>query len=955
MSATSEAPADAGAAGGPRPSRGSRWRAALRLARRQVRRDWRTSLLVTALVALPLAAVAAGAVSYDSHQPGPGQDARAEVGKTAAWLQIVGAPDPTRQQWLDDPSVLSYSGSGSEDEPPTSVSGVVPAGTELLTLTQANAGVETRGGTADLSAVIGDVGDQRLDGRLQLIEGARPLGTSDAAISPGALERLGAHVGDTLTLTDPRATFTISGVMKVAKDPEATTRIFLPNAPSVAALADAPTATTWFSIGWAPATADEVFGLNHEGFIAYAPKLAADPGKAGSAGTGARSELLVLSGLTAAGLAFSAYLVALLAGAALSVSARRQQQQLAIAASVGAERRDVFLVILLQGAALGLTGGAVGIAAGVGIGAWLNAATATGAVNAPWGLHVPWLALSGLLIFSVAVGLLAALFPARNASRQNVLAALRGTRRPVILDRARPVWGLAMIVLGVALTAIGALAVLWTGSQPQSEATAAISAVAIGVIIAGPIVMQLGVILAGHWLITLIAKGLGRIGVGARVAGRDAAANPSRIVPAFGAIAACAFLASAAFGAIGTVNGADARGWAYSAPLGDASVFLYADDAQPPSDAETAQAAEAARGAAQATGASHIAEVGQLRAVDSGAPGHAPDEIVPRPVLQRYVDCTTLPDGDPGLNSCAWPALAALGQANGYSVGIDVVAADDLAAVLGGGVSAGALDVYRHGGAVVTDDRWLNDDDEFVVNEWEFRQLDAAYEAMGKEPLTPHDSTAIPGALAHPPFPLAGHQVFVAPDTADALGLDYRTGMFILSFDGTPSRETLDRLSADLDAAQQRLIGAGGIGFGSSYEQGPPDSTPWYALVGGGTAVLVIGAAAIAVGLSRLERRGDDATLAAVGASPRLRRSVSFWQGLIVAGLGCVTGAVAGLLPVAGTILASRGKYAEPFTLLDAPWPLIAALAVGLPLLLAAASWLVPPRRADLTRRAAIA
>ena len=84
---------EAAAASAPRPpmrrARGPRWRAALRMAARQVRRDGRTSVLVAALVALPLAGVSTAAVYYDSHQPTLEQQFPAEVGQTDARLESV--------------------------------------------------------------------------------------------------------------------------------------------------------------------------------------------------------------------------------------------------------------------------------------------------------------------------------------------------------------------------------------------------------------------------------------------------------------------------------------------------------------------------------------------------------------------------------------------------------------------------------------------------------------------------------------------------------------------------------------------------------------------------------------------------------------------------------------------------------------------------------------------------
>ncbi|MFP3607868.1 hypothetical protein, partial [Paraburkholderia sp. SIMBA_053] len=68
-------------------------------------------------------------------------------------------------------------------------------------------------------------------------------------------------------------------------------------------------------------------------------------------------------------------------------------------------------------------------------------------------------------------------------------------------------------------------------------------------------------------------------------------------------------------------------------------------------------------------------------------------------------------------------------------------------------------------------------------------------------------------------------------------------------------------------------------------------------------------------------------------------------------GFGTLAGAVAGVLPPIGFAIQSRGVLLIP----DIPWGVLALLAVALPLAIAAVSWLIPPRRAELTRRTAIA
>ncbi len=93
--------------------------------------------------------------------------------------------------------------------------------------------------------------------------------------------------------------------------------------------------------------------------------------------------------LLSAAAVFAGYLVVLLAGAAFSVSARRQQRALAVAASVGASRSDIFRVVALQGTVLGVVGGVVGAALGVSLGILALHLLDDGAVSSFWGVHIP--------------------------------------------------------------------------------------------------------------------------------------------------------------------------------------------------------------------------------------------------------------------------------------------------------------------------------------------------------------------------------------------------------------------------------------------------------------------------------------------------------------------------------------------------------------------------------------
>lgn len=115
----------------------------------------------------------------------------------------------------------------------------------------------------------------------------------------------------------------------------------------------------------------------------------------------------------------------------------------------------------------------------------------------------------------------------------------------------------------------------------------------------------------------------------------------------------------------------------------------------------------------------------------------------------------------------------------------------------------------------------------------------------------------------------------------------------------------------------------------------------------GRSALIALASSAIAIGLARFDGRQDDATLSALGAGRVVRKSFAFWQAIIIAGIGSVLGAATGLVPA--WALSAIGLPFEP------PWLLIGSAVVGLPLLIAAGSWLLATRSKVSARRVSIA
>lgn len=116
-------------------------------------------------------------------------------------------------------------------------------------------------------------------------------------------------------------------------------------------------------------------------------------------------------------------------------------------------------------------------------------------------------------------------------------------------------------------------------------------------------------------------------------------------------------------------------------------------------------------------------------------------------------------------------------------------------------------------------------------------------------------------------------------------------------------------------------------------------------VLGGLGAVLMLGGTLTATFLALSDARPDLTTLAAVGASPGLRRGVAAAYALVVGVVGALLGALAGLVPgiavtypLTGDSWLTADADGEPLPdqFLEIPWLLVAAVVIGLPLLTAA-------------------
>lgn len=945
------ADADAGAAAATaarRPAHASsrtiRWRVATRLARRQVRRAWGSSLLVVLLVMLPIAGMAAAAVLVDSSQGTPEERVRAELGQMQAWVQPSWPAGSQTYQSPTEPTWTSSYDQGAGAEVPVDPFAALPAGTEAIEVSEGRERVRTADGIGAFSARGGAVWDERFEGRYALVSGRAPVGADEVLVTAAALDRLDATVGGTVELVDSEQTVTITGVIDVVRWPRSESGIVFADAARYGN-------SQWFlpelSLDW-----DDVLALNDAGIAVYSRDVVLNPPTLTMGDPGyqeydpywaAMGTLLLTLGIAGGA---AAYVVIMLSGAAFAVAARRQQRALAIAASVGATSRDIHRTVLLQGTVLGLIGGAIGIGAGIGL-AWIlmTVTTSSGFSMAYWGFHVPWLLLAGILLFAVIVGTISALVPARTVARADVIGALRGARRPQKVDARRPIWGSVMILVGVGITVLAGIGAAWlVTAYEEVPWDSPLRWIIPSGIIVGPVLAQLGIVLSGRWLLWLASLVLSKLSLAARLASRDAVANASRTVPAFAAIGATVFVGVFAVAQSSMAIASQARTWSYSAPVGSATVEFYPTDweAGPLTPEQAQDAIAAAEQLATESGAERTAVI--QTQVSPWDYAQASSTEVPF-AMARYPDAVKLTaDSDAGDEIFT-------GDPNDN---LSFIAADDLEATLGVRLTDAQRDDYRAGAALVLDPRLVTSgavalaawtgadfvDGRVPGNSWVSGADESLADPLWEKRIDAIVVDALPQLIT----------VAMSPDTAAGLDIQAQPKRLVASFAVPPTTAQRDRMAALADSATTDVYS-----IWAYVENGPPAADAWVLPLLGGVSLLVLGASAVALALARYERRPDDATLSAVGGTRGLRRRVGFWQALVIAGFGTFAGVAAGILPPIGFVIQTQGNSYGELLLTDVPWGTLALFAVGLPLLIAVVNWLVPPRHPELTRRTVIA
>ncbi|TFC79164.1 FtsX-like permease family protein [Cryobacterium sp. TMS1-20-1] len=910
-------------------------RIAFRIARRMALQSRGRSALIALLVAIPVAGLVGITTVDASNTASPAERVMLELGSTEARVMIVASPDPKfTQDPLNDrswgPSDEAFNGEAAQSiEPePVTAAALFPAGTRLLSIRQANIVAETKNGLGSFTAVQGQPWDASFAGKWDVTNGSAPANDGEIMVTAATLDRLGATVGSTAVITAPEpGEFTIVGTIRSASLDDAAVSFYgLPGAFDGVLPDDSDLLTEWY-LPDTPLTWSQIGDLNPRGATVLSRSVLLDPPPVGSYpldGTVSLSffdSFLILLG------GFALFEVALLAGAAFTVGARTQQRTLATLASVGGDKRMLFRVMSFGGVILGAVGAGLGTLLGL-AGAWIfMQISANGSAARYPGFHLDLLSLLIIAAFAVLAGWCAAAVPARAAGRIDVLGALRGALRPPRPTRRRPVAGIILLALGAIVAVTGGLVEL-AAYLPVYQVW--LANFGIGLIIAGPVIMQLGAVFLAPLILRWAAGLASRFGPGARLATRDVARNPGRSVPALAAIMSCVFVAAFAMSLISTFQVNSIKDYYYSVPEDTAWVSLNAYVDEPPYGTMLLESGPEVRNALD--GAFPDSRARLLNSVAN------PPSWVETPADDETATGSTAPVFayprlDPGT---ACPSDATRSEAghqedrtdircptpyyldpmmSSISEHIWVGDLADFAAILGVPVSDESRATLAAGGAVSTYQQYVVDDT--IHLDW-MATLDAT--------VAPARSVALAGSVQSPEHPLP-YAIFMLTETADSLELDHRPTMVVSSLNAAPTQAQQDQVQGAVTAVEPGLfvqVEPGPQAFGAS----------WSWVLVALTAIIALVTASITIGLARADGHRDNAVLTSLGASPRVRRAFGFWQAVVIVGLGSIIGVLLGLVPSLALSLTrdTAGQSLLPFT---PPWLQLALIVVALPAVVA--------------------
>ncbi|MFI8511385.1 ABC transporter permease [Streptomyces sp. NPDC085460] len=946
------------------------WRAAVRIARRDAWRAKGRSSLVLAMIALPILGVSAADLTIRSSELSVAEQLERSIGAADASFSDPGFggaalfQSPDGQQFYpakDEDGVPWPSGT-------TDLRKAIPAGARWISDTSGAAKLTTVHGLLQTDVRELKADDPLAKGITTLLDGRYPRANDEVIATTAFLEKSGLSVGSTVSARNFDRPYRIVGSYELPDTLTAAQITALPGAFLAPYAKAAEKAGALASVGTTSYlvqhdggfTWNNVKEINAKGVAVVSRAVRLDPpadsevplyqkdGWGDYRSSGAADAMLLASVATVVGLAMLE--ICLLAGPAFAVGARRSRRQLGLVGANGGSRSHIRAIVLSGGLVIGVAAAVVGTVLALILTLVLQPFLEDFMGQRFGAFDVRPLELLGIALLAVLTGLLAAIVPAVTASRQTVLASLTGRRGVRSTSKVLPVVGLVALLLGAAIALYGSVV------TDQFAIVAGGSALA-----------ELGVVAMTPAIVGLFGRTGRWLPLSPRLALRDAVRNRGRTAPAVAAVLA----AVAGTVAVATyTSSSDAQYRAeYTASLPHGAVSFFQMEEAGRDVPTVADAVQRYFSVETRADVSRVAVGKASCPAWGGGAGCGQYEVVVPPANVCPMWVATADGSDPSEKFTPeqrrtmmredWRCKQPSGGGGVYVDGGLLVGDARLLKVLGI-TDAGAAEALAAGKAVVFSKPLVAKDGTIGIKQ--ITDMKAADKAMAENKPAPGKVSSITAHLVPGDPKTYGLQVLMTPATAKAAGLTTVPVGAYFGTDAMPSSEQRQKLDAELATL--------GAGIDLTVEEGyVSDDSIFLIALTVFAGLVTIGAAGIATGLAQADAEADLKTLAAVGAPPRVRRTLSGFQCGVVAAMGVVLGSVAGLLPAMGLRLTEEreqirfheqtiaegwgGDLTPPYVPIVVPWETLAALLVAVPLGAALLAALVTRSKGAVARRAA--
>jgi putative ABC transport system permease protein len=582
--------------------------------------------------------------------------------------------------------------------------------------------------------------------------------------------------------------------------------------------------------------------------------------------------------------------IGLVASAAFTVMAQRRQRALGMLASLGATESDVRFVLLVDGLVAGVAGAILGAAIASGLWFWYYPHLEIATAHRTDPLNLPWAAVVIGMLLAVATSVIAAAWPGRAVSKVPVVAAISGrVAAPHAITRS-PRTGLLFLVGGLFVLFFSGG---WNGGGGDAY-----------LVIAAMIACVIACALLAPFAVDRLARFAWRAPLATRLALRDLVRYRSRSGAAMAAVSFAVFIATLAI-VIASVRFDDALD--YIAPnMASGQLILYAPG-NDPTQFQAGQFTPAAKLTATTQEAYTLAR--QLHApapleLDLAVSPHV--TVQGQPTENQYGALVSLHGrGIAGLMYVATPALLKAFDITASEVN----PAADVLTVRAGLPSTGGL-------ALVSGSYLAQSPPGCPAG---LCLLNPVIQEVGKLP----PGTSVPNMVITEQAVRALHEAIVP------------VGWLVQA----PAALT----PAQINAARQAAV-ALGTTIETKSGQLSLGQISTGATIGG--ILLALGVLAMTVGLIRSETAGDLRTLTATGAGARTRRALTGVTAGVIALLGAALGSVAAFL---ASLTWAHSSLTQTFG--NVPWADIGLLVIGMPLVGAAAGWLLGGRAPSAVAR----